>query len=132
MKLITRNTDYALRAVCSIAKRKGKIVTVSELVAALKMPRPFLRKLLQNLNKKGILKSYKGLGGGFVLARPPEKIFLLDLISIFQGELSLNECLFKRKICPNVRVCPLKNKLDIIEQYVIRELKTVTIGSLLK
>jgi Rrf2 family protein len=132
MKLITRDTDYALRAICFMVRHKKKIVAVSELVNKLKIPRPFLRKILQILNKKRILKSYKGSGGGFLLVKPPNKVFLVDLIEIFQGSLSLNECFFKKMACPNIRTCALKKKIDKIESYVIKELKSITIASLLK
>ena len=132
MKLITRDTDYALRAICFIVKQKNKIVAVGELVKELKIPRPFLRKILQVLNKKGILVSYKGKGGGFSLAKPAEKIYLSDLMRIFQGRFQLNECLFKKVLCPNIRKCPLRKKMDKIEGYVIRELKPITIASLLR
>jgi Rrf2 family protein len=91
-----------------------------------------LRKILQILNKKGILKSYKGLGGGFLLARPRHKIFLLDLIEIFQGPLKLNECIFKKMVCPNTKRCVLKKKIDDIERYVISQLGSITIASLLR
>lgn len=130
MKLITRDTDYALSAICFIAKRKGAIVSVSELVKELKMPRPFLRKLLQALNKKGILKSYRGQRGGFTLARSTQKIYLVDLIEIFQGPFKLNECFFKKIRCPNTKTCALKRKIEIIENYVVSELKSITIASL--
>ncbi|MBM3255649.1 MAG: Rrf2 family transcriptional regulator, partial [Candidatus Omnitrophica bacterium] len=75
MKLITRDTDYALRALCFVARSKDGVVSVSELVDSLKIPKPFLRKSLQLLNKKGVLKSYKGLGGGFKLTRKPRQLF---------------------------------------------------------
>ncbi len=132
MKLITRDTDYALRALCFIATSHGKRVAVSDLVKALKIPQPFLRKILQILHKKGILYSYKGLGGGFLLKRPADKIFLLDLINIFQGPFKLNECLFKGKLCPNTRRCAVKEKMDKIEEYALKELKGVSIAYLLK
>jgi len=132
MKLITRDTDYAVRAVCFIAKCKKKIISVSELVKELKIPRPFLRKILQVLNKKGILKSHKGQGGGFQLNVAANKIFLVDLIVIFQGPLKLNECFFKKLRCPNINSCSLRKKIEGIENYVVRELKTITINSLLK
>jgi Rrf2 family protein len=132
MKLITRDTDYALRAICFIAKNKEKVVSVGELVAKLKIPRPFLRKILQVLNKKKILKSYKGLGGGFILLKPANKIFLIELMKIFQGPLSLNECYLKKMKCPKIKVCPLRKKLDKIEKFMINELESITIGSLLK
>ena len=76
MKLITRNTDYALRALCYISKNKN-IVTVNELVKKLKVPRSFMRKILQRLNKRRILVSFKGQGGGFKLRALPEKIRII-------------------------------------------------------
>ncbi|MDD5432564.1 MAG: Rrf2 family transcriptional regulator [Candidatus Omnitrophica bacterium] len=132
MKLITRDTDYALRAVCFIEKNSNKLVTVPELVQAIRIPRPFLRKILQTLTKKRILKSYKGAGGGFELALPPNKISLIALIKIFQGSLKLNECFLRKKACPNQKTCALKKKIDKIEGLVVRELSSITIGSLLK
>jgi len=130
MKLITRDTDYALRALCFIAKRKDKIVPVPELVAELKIPRPFLRKILQVLNKKRILKSYKGQGGGFLLAVPANRIFLVDLIGIFQGPFRLNECFLKKMACPDTKTCALRKKIDNIERGVITGLKSITLASL--
>ena len=132
MKLITRDTDYAARALCFIAVNKGKLVTVSTLVEKLNTPRPFLRKALQKLNQRGILKSHKGAGGGFQLAVRPEDILITDLIQTFQGSFRFNECLLKKDICPNKKSCALKKKLDRIESYVIKELRSVTIASLLK
>lgn len=132
MKLISRNMDYAIRAICYIARQKNEIISVAELVKALKMPRPFLRKILQVLNKKGLLVSHKGKGGGFQLGLPESKIFLLDIMEAFQGPFKLNECTFKKEICPNRKFCWLKNKVDLIEEMVFLELKTVTIKSILK
>ncbi len=132
MKLITRDTDYAIRALCFVAKQKKKIVSVSELVEKLKIPRPFLRKILQILNKKGLLNSYKGQGGGFILNVLPDKIFLVDLMEIFQGPVTLNECLFKKIPCPAIKTCALKKRIDKIQKYVFSELGGITLASLLK
>jgi len=130
MKLITRNTDYGIRALCFIAKEKGRIVSVPELVKALKIPRPFLRKILQALSKKGIVRSYKGIGGGFRLAERSEDIRLVELVSAFQGPLKVNECMFKKELCPNRAKCVLKKKIDKIEKYVVSELNSITIRDL--
>jgi Rrf2 family protein len=132
VKLITRDTDYALRALCFIAASHGRRIAVSDLVKALKIPRPFLRKILQRLHKKGILYSYRGLGGGFLLKGSTNQVFLLDLINIFQGPFKLNECFFKGKLCPNTKKCVLKEKMDRIEKHVLKELKGVSIAYLLR
>ena len=133
MKLITKNTDYAIRALCTMAESNNdkKIFSVSELVKVLKIPRPFLRKILQILHKEKILNSYKGQGGGFSLAIAPDKIFVVKLIEIFQGPLKLNNCAFIKNICPDVNSCRLRRKIDSIERHVLSELKSTTITSLL-
>jgi Rrf2 family protein len=132
MKLLNRDTDYAVKALLYITQKNPERISVSALVKALDIPKPFLRKTLQTLNREGVLNSFKGKGGGFVLAVPPEEILLTRLIDIFQKPVKLTECIFKEKICSDVRTCPLKKRIDTIEQHVISELESITIESLLK
>jgi len=132
MKLITRDTDYAIRAICFMAEHKKEIISVSELVQKLKIPRPFLRKILQALNKKGVLASFKGKFGGFKLRRKPQDIFITDLIKIFQGPVKLNRCIFKKKLCSSMDRCILRERIGEIEQRVVSELGLITVASLLR
>ena len=132
MKLITRNTDYGIRALCFIAKKEGKIVAVPELVKTLKIPRSFLRKIMQALTKRGFVKSYKGIGGGFKLAVTADKLYIAKVAETFQGPLRLNECFLKKALCPNKKACALKRRIDKIEKYVASEIGSVTIAELLK
>jgi Rrf2 family protein len=131
VKLITRNTDYALRAICYIAGQ-DKIVTVTELVKVLGVPRPFMRKILQRLSKKGILESYKGQGGGFRLKIAPMKIFVVQVMHIFQGPVGLNDCFLKKDICPNKGRCLLRKKINAIEKNALAQLKRINIASIIK
>jgi Rrf2 family protein len=130
MKLITRNTDYALRAICYIAKRK-EVVTVAELVRVLGVPRPFMRKILQRLSKEDVLESYKGQGGGFELKIPPAKVFIVSIMRIFQGPVGLNGCFLKKAICPNRGKCLLRKKIQTIENNALEQLKKINIASLI-
>jgi len=132
MKLITRDTDYAVRALCYIANEKNRVIAVSELVRELKIPRPFLRKILQSLHNAGVLKSYKGAGGGFILCCHPSKLALGNIIKIFQGALRLNECLFRQRVCPKRSYCSLRSRIVNIEKRVIKELDSITIAGLLR
>ncbi len=129
MKLITRNTDYALRALCYISKQKN-LVTVAELVRALGVPLPFMRKILQQLNKKGVLKSYKGQGGGFKLKIAPEELFLIKIMRVFQGEVGFNGCFLKKDVCPDKGKCVLRKKINSIEEDMLRQLKAINVASL--
>ena len=131
MKLINRDTDYALRALIHIAKNSQRI-SVTEMASKLNIPKPFLRKILQILNKEGILNSYKGKGGGFLLAIPPKKILLTDLINIFQGPVKLTDCVIKRKICPDIKTCPLRKRIRALEKHIVSELKSTTLDDMIK
>jgi Rrf2 family protein len=132
MKLITRDTDYALKALCYIGRKKDGLVTAAELVQSLAMPRPFLRKILQMLQKENILFSYKGKSGGFGLKADPGKVHLTDIMRIFQGPLKLNECAFKKHLCPDRKTCVLRSKISVIEEQVRRQLEEVTLAELCK
>ncbi|MCM8758108.1 MAG: Rrf2 family transcriptional regulator [Candidatus Omnitrophica bacterium] len=131
MRLITRDTDYAIRTLCLMADRPKKVFSVSELTKKLNIPRPFLRKILQILHKNKILEAFKGKGGGFLLKKSIDKIYLLDLMNIFQGRFSLNRCLFKRKPCPRIDTCKLRKRIKKMERYLLDELKKISLGSLL-
>lgn len=128
---MTRDTDYGIRALCFIAKRRGKIVTVKELVECLKVPRPFLRKILQRLSTKGILMSQKGKGGGFGLVVEPQDISIYKMIKIFQGPLKLSDHTFRKNPCPELKNCILKKRLDVIEKCLERDLEAITLDSLI-
>jgi Rrf2 family protein len=142
MKLITREIDYAVKALAYIAGKKrmknndelstGEQVSITELVEKLDVPRPFMRKILQKLGNKGILKSSRGNRGGFKLVLKPEKIYLFDLIELFQGRFSMNECLFKKDLCPERNGCFLKKKIDSIEEYVGDELKKINLMTIME
>lgn len=132
MSLITRNTDYAVRAILYIAKSSYKVVSTAELHEELKLPRPFMRKIFQKLQTEGILFSRKGNSGGFSLAKSTDDIFLLDIMKIFQGDFNFIECLLNKDICPNIKTCPMRRKIKKIENKVLKELEKINITSLLK
>jgi DNA-binding IscR family transcriptional regulator len=144
MKLITRETDYAIRALCCIARRGNSIVPVKELVKCLKVPKPFIRKLMQVLNREGILKSYKGVlnkegvlksykgkGGGFELKKDIRDITVARLVEIYQGPLQLSDHRFKKDLCHEINCCPFKRVLDNIERHIKSELSEITIDFLI-
>ncbi len=131
MKLITRDTDYAINALYLMAEDPERVFTVTELTEKLNIPRAFLRKILQILSKKKMVRSFKGKGGGFKLNVDPEKIFLLEVMEVFQGKFKLNECILNKSACPGQRSCVLKKKIDTVEEYVESELKAISLSSLM-
>ncbi|MFH1073991.1 MAG: Rrf2 family transcriptional regulator [Candidatus Firestonebacteria bacterium] len=129
--LIMRSTDYAVRALKYLAE-KGEEASAAELTKQLKIPWPFMRKIMQLLGKNGFVKSSKGPGGGFILLRKPEEVFLIELIKLFQGPVCLNECVFKKKICVNKSSCFLSKKLGEIEEYAYLVLSRINLKEIIE
>jgi Rrf2 family cysteine metabolism transcriptional repressor len=130
MRLINKDTDYAVKALLYVARQDKKRVSASELARDLKIPYPFLRRILQILNAKRIVKSVKGKGGGFILARPPERIYLMDLIKALQGPVRLAECVLNPNACAGVRTCPLRKRILKLQKSFVAEIKSITLASL--
>jgi Rrf2 family protein len=132
MKLLTRDTDYAIRALGCAAGNKDKVVTVRVLAAKLGLPGAYLRKILQILNREGIFRSTKGRGGGFTLAIDPEDISIIRVVEIFQGPFVLAEHKSRGVDCPEIKTCRLKEKLDELGAHVSKELKAMTIADMVR
>jgi len=132
MKLINRDADYALKALLTVAGRRGEVTTVSDLTRVLGIPRPYLRKIMQRLAGGGVVRSFKGRGGGFLLSRPAGKIAAAEVMRIFQGDVVLHDCLFKKAVCPDMSTCPLRLAIGRLERRLVNDLERLTIASILK
>lgn len=133
MNFISRDTDYAVRALVYMtkaSKKKNSIVTVDEIIRKDGLPERFLRRILQRLAKNKILSSYKGKQGGFSFLKSPKNIKLTDVIKVFQGEVKFTNCLLKGSICPELKTCALRRKLNQIQRSVDKKLRNITITSL--
>ncbi len=122
MRIIKKETDYALRALYFIHEKGGK-AAVSQIYSQIKAPRPFLRKIFRMLALSGILISKKGKNGGFEFKKPFNSITLADINEIFDEMTPLGGCPFKNRICSNFRSCALKGKIRAIEQETYQRLK---------
>lgn len=118
---VTREGDYAIRSVLYLARQPFlKVSFVTEIAEDYKIPRSFLAKILQKLVKAKIVKSYRGVKGGFSLMRPARDISVLDVLEAIEGKLALNLCVGDKKKCSFSRHCPahyvwLKVQANVIE-----------------
>jgi Rrf2 family iron-sulfur cluster assembly transcriptional regulator len=84
--IYSRSAEYAIRACVHLALApEGKFVMVRAIAEHEDIPAHFLAKILQDLARKGMLKSNKGPSGGFALRTPPEKLRLLDIVEALDG-----------------------------------------------
>jgi len=90
---ITRQADYAIRAVRYLAKQGPTQRSATSTVAQeMKIPPSFLAKIISQLSIAGLLHTSRGARGGVTLARDAKEISLLDVVEAIDGPILLNEC----------------------------------------
>ncbi len=132
MRVLTKNTDYAVRALLALGACEKSYISSRDISQQHDIPYQYLRKILQKLISAGYVESKEGGGGGFKIKIVPGKIRILDIIEVFQGQVELSECMFRKRICKNRAKCVLRKNIKRIEEGVIGEFSRITIGSLLK
>lgn len=93
LKLSNRGL-YGIKALYELARNdSGKPLAIKEISRRHNLPVPFLEQVMYRLKKKGLVKSRRGVNGGFELSRPPEDITLGDAIRALEGPIALCDCL---------------------------------------
>ncbi len=132
MKVLTKKTDYAIRALLMLGAKRGSYVSARTIAVEQDMPYQFLRGVLQEMIRHDLIVSKEGVQGGFMLEKDPDEIRVKQLIEIFQGTVQVSECMFRKQICANRSRCVLRHEIMRIEQVVNNEFEQVTIGKLLR
>jgi Rrf2 family nitric oxide-sensitive transcriptional repressor len=131
VKLIRKDTDYALGALAYMAKMDTTgPVSARELADVLSIPHGFLRKILRQLSLHGIVESQKGKGGGFLLSLAPETITAQQIIEIFEGPIRASDCIVKTSVCPQIGTCMIHDALEQVRVRLVNDLARITIAHL--
>jgi len=131
--LWSHTCEYALRAVTHIAQRGGDgPVLARDIAAAMDIPRPYLQRVLRELVRRGVLTSARGIGGGFRLNRPPEKILLLDIMTPFDNVLARTACPFGNPRCGWENPCPVHDRWSRVVATYRSFLESTTLADLLR
>lgn len=106
--VITREADYAVRLMVGLAQRtQGTVVSARALADESGVPYELARTILGNLADAGILESRRGRSGGFLLARDPREVKLVDVLAVAGEALQLNLCVADPGNCGRSSECPV-------------------------
>jgi Rrf2 family protein len=108
--MLPKTAEYALRAAVWLGRTPNTPQSADQLAKAIRVPRRYLHKVLQDLVKAGLVRSQSGPGGGYALARSPDEITILDTINAVG-------CIQRIRRCPlgldsHSSLCPLHEELD--------------------
>ena len=116
-----------------LARREpGQVVMIDELSREEQIPKSFLAKIFQSLARAGLVRSNRGIGGGFTLAKKPEEITTLEVIEAIEGPISFQRCLEAPADCPHMGGCPLCGLFATAQTQVRDVFSRTTLADLLK
>ena len=125
-------TDYGMVLMTYMARGQNPLRTARDLAAESKLPLSTVSKLLKELLHSGLLVSHRGIKGGYVLARGPQEISVLEMIAAIEGPMALTECSTDvTGLCNLESCCPTKSNQQIINQAVRGVLEKITLSDLM-
>ena len=128
---ITRQADYAVRAVLYLAKNGEQRSATSQVAQEQRIPPSFLAKIISQLSIAGLLHTSRGARGGVTLAREPQDITLLEVIEAIDGPIQLNECVGESSVCTFDNDCPLRPVWCDAQDELVNKLKQTNFAQLL-
>jgi Rrf2 family protein len=131
MRPISKKGDYAIRGMVYLASQlPGRVVLVREIARAMDVPPLFLAKIFQQFTKLGLVKSFRGSGGGFLLGRPPQEITLCEIVEAVEGPIMPNRCVLSDGACSREKGCTVHPVWKKIQANVRETLGAVTLKDL--
>jgi Rrf2 family iron-sulfur cluster assembly transcriptional regulator len=131
--IYSRSAEYAIRAFVHLAQvPEGKYAMVKTIAAEEEIPTHFLAKILQQLARKGLLRSSKGPTGGFSLRVPPNEIRLLDIVDALDGLADYEKCASGLAECSDEMPCALHDSWKALRSRIMDYLGRNTIADLAK
>ena len=136
---ITQEADYALRMTSLLAK-SGAVFSFGTVQGTLfapamaervAVPVGFANKILRKLSLAGVVKSKRGVTGGYYLLRDPEELTLKEVIEVIDGPIEISKCLSENCEClnnPNKDCCRFHNVFGVLNQMLVERLDRLTVA----
>src|SRR5690349_13252772 len=134
MKLSVRG-EYALRALLVLGLHYDEpLVRIQAISDEQNIPKRFLEQILNDLKSAGIVRSKRGVAGGYRLARRPEQITVASVVRHIEGALAPVSCVserfYEKCSCPDESRCAIRSVMKEIREAVVKVAERVTIAEL--
>lgn len=127
------SAEVAIRATLYLAGRPpGELSPVRDIAKATKLPRPYLSKVVQRLAQAGLVRTFRGPGGGIELGKPPDAITLWNLLCATDAAAGVKRCALGIGTCSPSNPCPLHEKWLPIRREFQKLLESTTLAALLR
>jgi Rrf2 family protein len=132
--MLSKATGYGIRALLYLASQpENRLCGLEEIASHEQIPPVFLRKVLGELRRRRLLRSAKGIHGGYGLARSANQITVWDVVQSLESDPGLDLCVLGRGYCNAENACPLhadwqKLRQELILSWQLKTLSEVSVG----
>lgn len=128
--MFSKACEYAIRAMMFVSQksRSGEKVGIKAIAKGIDSPEHFMAKILQDLSRKGLIKSTKGPHGGFFMDETNTRISLAQIVSAIDGDKVFVGCGLGLRACNEKKPCPIHDEFKIVRTKLKNMLETTHIG----
>src|SRR5688572_31801088 len=126
---LSKKADYGLIALKHLARHTDESVSAREIATEYRIPAELLAKILQRLARKGLVVSQQRTHGGYVLARDPSKISIVDVVEALDGPIGITPC-ERGSSSEQIERCTVRDPLMVVRAKVVRVLGDTSIYEL--
>ena len=131
MLRVTRLTDYATVVLTVLASEPDAVLSAAGLAERAGLEAPTVAKLLKPLAQAGLVEGFRGVNGGYRLARPAGDISLIEIVEAMEGPLGMTECSIHAGTCGIEDHCGVRANWRRINDVVADALRGVTLAQML-
>lgn len=131
MLRVTRLTDYATVILTALAARPGDVLSAAELAEHAGLEAPTVAKVLKPLAQAGLVDGFRGVHGGYRLARTASEISLVEVVEAMEGPLGMTQCSLHAGNCGIEHSCGVRANWRRINDVVAEALRGVSLAQML-
>ena len=132
--MLSNASKYSIKAVLFLAEKSDETnkLSVQIIAETLKIPKPFIAKLLQQLSKAQMISSTKGPNGGFYLTDEDKNHSICDIIEVIDGPNFFHGCFMGLTSCDDNNPCPVHPIVGAFKENILKQFKEKTINNFSK
>ena len=131
MLRVTKLTDYASVILSVLAARPDDVLSAAGLAEQAGLEVPTVAKVLKPLAQAGLVEAFRGVNGGYRLARDADAISLIEIVEAIEGPLGMTECSVHAGQCGIEHSCGVRANWRRINDVVADALRGVTLAEML-
>jgi FeS assembly SUF system regulator len=132
MLRVSRLTDYATVVMTCIAAHPADVLSTAQIAEETHLELPTVSKLLKALGHAELVESFRGVNGGYRLARPASAISLAEIVEALEGPIGMTECSVAEGQCDRESQCGVRGSWQRINSVLDQTLRGITLADMLK